>query len=148
MFTKKFIFKDIQLSLYASSKGLTKLDTRALDSENPNEYLSSLCEELKKYLEGKAYHFDFPLDIQGTQFQLKVWNELKKIPSGQTRSYKDIALKVGGSNYSRAVGMANNKNPLPIVIPCHRVVGSNGDLVGYALGLKLKQNLLKIEGAI
>ncbi len=148
MFSKKFIFKNIQLSLYASSKGLTKLDTKVLDSENPNDILISLSEELKNYLEGKEYSFNFPLDIDGTQFQLKVWDELKRIPTGETRSYKDIALNIGGSNYSRAVGMANNKNPLPIIIPCHRVVGSNGDLVGYALGLELKQNLLKIEGAI
>ena len=75
----------------------------------------------------------------------KVWNELLKIPYGQTRTYKQIAEAIGNKKAARAVGMANNKNPMPIIIPCHRVVGANGSLVGYALGLDMKKYLLKLE---
>ena len=75
----------------------------------------------------------------------KVWKELQKIPYGETRTYKEIAKKVGCEKGARAVGMANNKNPIPIIIPCHRVIGANGKLVGYALGLEMKEQLLELE---
>ncbi|MGN1033111.1 MAG: methylated-DNA--[protein]-cysteine S-methyltransferase, partial [Intestinibacter sp.] len=102
--------------------------------------------QLKEYIEGQRKQFDLPLNPKGTEFQKRVWRELTKIPYGETRSYKDIAIAVGNEKASRAVGMANNKNPIPIVIPCHRVVGSNKKLVGYAGGLDLKERLLNLEG--
>lgn len=89
--------------------------------------------------------FDLPLDARGTEFQKKVWNELLRIPYGETKSYKDIAVAIGNEKACRAIGMANNKNPIPIIIPCHRVIGSNGKLVGYAGGLNVKEKLLNIE---
>lgn len=104
--------------------------------------------QLKEYMEGQRKQFDLPLNPKGTEFQRKVWNALTKIPYGETRSYKDIAIAVGNEKASRAVGMANNKNPIPIVIPCHRVVGSNKKLVGYAGGLDLKEKLLSLEGIL
>lgn len=101
--------------------------------------------QLMEYFEGKRKEFDLPLDPQGTEFQKKVWNALREIPWGETRSYKEIAAAVGDEKACRAVGMANNKNPIAIIIPCHRVVGSNGKLVGYAGGLAIKEKLLALE---
>lgn len=101
---------------------------------------------LKKYFEGKQVIFDFSLDLSsGTFFQRKVWNKLKEIPYGECRSYKWVAEQIGNPKAARAVGMANNKNPLPPVIPCHRVIGANGKLIGYATGLHIKQWLLEME---
>lgn len=102
--------------------------------------------EISEYFEGKRKTFDIPLSESGTGFQKKVWQELKKIPYGQIRTYKDIAKATGNEKACRAVGMANNKNPIAIIIPCHRVIGSNGDLTGYAGGLGIKTKLLAIEG--
>ncbi|MGL4731380.1 MAG: methylated-DNA--[protein]-cysteine S-methyltransferase [Clostridium sp.] len=101
--------------------------------------------ELSEYFKGERKEFTFPYKISGTEFQMKVWNALCKIPYGETRSYKDVAKEVGNEKASRAVGMANNKNPIAIVVPCHRVVGSNGKMVGYAFGLNKKQILLDME---
>jgi methylated-DNA-[protein]-cysteine S-methyltransferase len=104
-----------------------------------------VVEQLQKYFERKRTHFDLPLDLQGTPFQLAVWNESLKIPYGSTCSYIDIARSLGRPGAARAVGMANHENPIAVVIPCHRVVGSDGSLTGYAGGLHLKQQLLGIE---
>lgn len=101
--------------------------------------------ELLEYFDGKRTGFDFPLLLQGTVFQNQVWEALQTIPFGETRSYKDIAGQIGRPKAMRAVGMANHCNPLPIVIPCHRVVGASGRLVGYAGGLAVKQFLLDLE---
>lgn len=101
--------------------------------------------QLQAYFEGKRSRFSFPLRIQGTQFQKAVWAELSRIPYGQTRTYGQIAAAIGKPNASRAVGMACNNNPLWIVIPCHRVIGKNETLTGYAGGLELKQKLLDLE---
>ncbi|EJP6471224.1 methylated-DNA--[protein]-cysteine S-methyltransferase [Clostridium sporogenes] len=101
--------------------------------------------QLKEYFIGKREKFDLYLEPQGTEFQKKVWKALQEIPYGETRSYKDIAINIGNEKACRAVGMANNKNPIPIFIPCHRVIGSNGNLIGYAGGLDIKETLLRIE---
>lgn len=103
--------------------------------------------QINEYIQGKRKKFDLPLNLEGTEFQKKVWNELKNIPYGETRSYKDIAVAIGNEKASRAIGMANNKNPIPILIPCHRVIGANGKLVGYRGGLDIKEKLLNIENA-
>jgi methylated-DNA-[protein]-cysteine S-methyltransferase len=102
-------------------------------------------EQLRGYFDGKRTQFDLLLDVSGTPFQLAVWSELRKIPYGSTCSYIDIARSLGKPGAARAVGMANHENPIAIVIPCHRVVGSNGSLTGYAGGLHLKKQLLGIE---
>ena len=101
--------------------------------------------QIREYLEGKRKTFDFPIAWQGTPFQIKVWEELRKIPYGETRSYGQIAQAIGNPKASRAVGMANNRNPLLIVVPCHRVIGAGGNLVGYAAGLPVKKHLLELE---
>lgn len=112
-------------------------------SETP--LLAAAAGQLEEYLSGKRMIFDFPLNPKGTEFQKKVWDVLKTIPYGETWSYKQVAIALGKPTASRAVGMANNRNPIMIVVPCHRVVGSNGDLVGYAGGLDVKAMLLKLE---
>ena len=101
--------------------------------------------QLSEYFSGKRKFFTVPLKQNGTDFQNKVWNALKKIPYGETRSYKDIAIEIGNPKACRAVGMANNKNKIPIIIPCHRVIGINNKLVGYAGGLHIKMKLLELE---
>ena len=101
--------------------------------------------QLKEYFNGIRKAFDLPLDLQGTPFQLRVWKALQEIPYGETRSYKNIAVIIESPKAFRAIGHANNQNPIPIIVPCHRVIGINGDLVGYGGGLDIKKNLLEIE---
>lgn len=113
--------------------------------EKDTKLLLETKRQLQEYLEGKRKEFELPIEQEGTKFQKQVWEALRKIPYGETRTYKEIAKMVGNEKASRAVGMANNKNSIPIIIPCHRVIGSNGKLVGYALGLDVKQYLLDLE---
>ena len=107
--------------------------------------LTEAKEQLEEYFEGRRKEFHLPLAPGGTPFQKKVWEALQSIPYGETRSYKDIAVQIGNEKACRAVGMANNRNPIGIIIPCHRVVGSNGKLIGYAGGLEKKAFLLELE---
>ncbi|MGB9975480.1 methylated-DNA--[protein]-cysteine S-methyltransferase [Thermovenabulum sp.] len=102
-------------------------------------------EELYLYFKKSLKKFDLPLLLLGTEFQKKVWEELLKIPYGELRSYKDIAENIGIPEGARAVGQANNKNPIPIVVPCHRVIGKRGELVGYGGGLNIKKYLIELE---
>ena len=128
--------------VYFGSENISKDDVVIEESD-----LTKLAYiQIKEYIDGKRTVFDLPLHPNGTEFQIKVWKALTEIPYGETRSYKDIAISIGNEKACRAVGMANNKNPIPIIIPCHRVVGSNKKLVGYAGGLDLKQKLLNLEG--
>ncbi|EPR12147.1 methylated-DNA--[protein]-cysteine S-methyltransferase [Ruminiclostridium papyrosolvens] len=112
---------------------------------NETALLREAGNQLDEYLKGKRIAFDLPLAPKGTDFMKTVWNCLNTIPYGDTKSYKQIAEAAGNPKACRAVGMANNKNPIPIFIPCHRVVGANGSLTGYRGGLEIKQKLLEIE---
>lgn len=107
--------------------------------------LKLATEQLKSYFAGLLDHFDLPLAFRGTEFQNKVWSELTKIPYGQTISYGELARRVGSPKASRAVGLANGKNPIAIIVPCHRVIGANGTLTGYGGGLPRKKKLLELE---
>ncbi|MDC4239838.1 methylated-DNA--[protein]-cysteine S-methyltransferase [Clostridium tertium] len=107
--------------------------------------IKEAANQLNEYFSGERINFSISLDPEGTEFQHKVWNELIKIPYGETRTYKEIAEKIGNSKAARAIGMANNKNRILMMIPCHRVVGKNKSLVGYAGGLEMKERLLEIE---
>lgn len=109
------------------------------------ELIKEAWQQLQQYFNGKRKNFDLALATGGTIFQQAVWQALLTVPYGQTSSYKDVAVKVGNPKACRAVGLANNKNPIGIIIPCHRVIGSNGKLVGYAGGLDIKQKLLELE---
>lgn len=109
--------------------------------------LKKAAKQIEEYLQGDRKKFDLPLAPEGTDFQKRDWEALKMIPYGQTVSYGEIAEQIGCHRGARAVGMANNHNPIPIIIPCHRVIGSNGKLVGYAGGMDIKIKLLQIEGS-
>lgn len=109
------------------------------------ESIKKAYTQLEEYLSGKRTDFDIEIEMMGTEFQKKVWKELLNIPYGETRSYKDIAIAIKNEKACRAVGNANNKNPIAIIVPCHRVVGSNGSMTGYAGGIDIKEKLLKIE---
>lgn len=110
-----------------------------------NIITEKVIKQLEEYFNGKRKTFELPVKLIGSEFQKKVWKELQKIPYGKTRTYKDIAIKIGNPNASRAIGNANNKNPIAIIIPCHRVIGSNSKLVGYAGGIDKKFKLLELE---
>jgi methylated-DNA-[protein]-cysteine S-methyltransferase len=107
--------------------------------------LKEIVRQLRAYFAGTLEKFHLPLSPQGTQFQLGVWKRLCDIPYGETISYGELARRIGNPNASRAVGLANGSNPIPIIIPCHRVIGSNGKLTGYGGGLPIKEKLLALE---
>lgn len=108
---------------------------------------SNVKGQLQAYFDGTRREFDLPLDLRGTGFQLAVWRELMRIPFGATISYGELARRIGNSAASRAVGAANGNNPIPIIIPCHRVVGTNGSLTGFGGGIETKKWLLALERA-
>ena len=116
--------------------------------EESGELLRPYVEQLAEYFAGERREFTFPLELRGTAFQLACWRGLLAIPYGETRSYADIARAVGKPTAFRAVGMANNRNPIAIVVPCHRVIASDGTLCGYGGGLDMKRKLLELEGAL
>ena len=156
----KLFYKEIKspvgkLNLVASSNALVavlweyeganrvKLDRSMLDPEHP--ILLRAERQLAEYFSGGRTEFDLPLDPTGSEFQKKVWQALRDIPFGQTKSYSDLAKAIGSSTSARAVGGANGKNPLSLVVPCHRVIGADGSLTGYAGGLEVKAALLALE---
>lgn len=109
------------------------------------DLLKEASKQIKEYFEGNRQNFDLLLEPKGTEFQQKVWNALKEIHYGETKSYGEIAKMIGNEKAARAVGMANNKNPIMIIIPCHRVISANGKLVGYSEGVDIKETLLNLE---
>lgn len=113
--------------------------------EGRTELTDQVFRQVMEYLDGRRRQFDFPYALHGTTFQEKVWRALCAIPYGETRTYGEIAAAVGSPKAARAVGMANHQNPILIAVPCHRVVGANGRLVGYGCGLDMKEALLKLE---
>jgi methylated-DNA-[protein]-cysteine S-methyltransferase len=145
------------LYLVASEKGLQALLWKRhpakmlqnLKGSSPEVIiLSQAVKQLEEYFDGKRTQFDIPLDVEGTDFQKQVWFCLQKIPFGKTLSYRDIAKKIKKEKAVRAVGAANGKNPISIIIPCHRVIASNGSLQGYSGGLKMKAQLLQLESSL
>ena len=116
-----------------------------LGDDEPDAVISEAIRQLGEYFDGKRKSFELPLKPCGTPFQKSVWRALSDIPYGETRAYGDIAKSVGNEKACRAVGMANNKNPIAIVIPCHRVIGADGSLTGYAAGTDIKKFLLELE---
>lgn len=136
------------LEITASDKGIKSLgftDSMYEEISGGNEHIKKCISQLEEYFSGGRKKFTINLDFYGTDFQKKVWMELLDIPYGETRSYIDIAIQLGDENSVRAVGMANNRNPIALIVPCHRVIGADGKLVGYAGGLWRKDWLLKHE---
>ena len=118
---------------------------KMMKNERHSDFLHEVYTQINEYFEGKREQFDVPLKCEGTPFQQSVWRQLQKIPYGETRSYQEIAIGIGNEKAVRAVGQANNKNPIMIIIPCHRVIHKNGDITGFACGLEVKQYLLELE---
>ncbi len=143
------------LNVIASERGLVSIQWPSAKSQSSgteveqDDSLKEIVEQsrlqIDQYFQKKRRQFELRLHPAGTAFQQLVWKEMEKIPYGETRSYKDIAIALGDANKARAVGGAANKNPLPIVIPCHRIVGSDGSLTGFAGGLEIKKFLLELE---
>ncbi len=137
--------------LEADDKGVTIVQfswAENVATETTNSILNQCAQELTEYFEDKRMFFTVPLSLNGTDFQTRVWEELRNIPFGATSTYLKMALKLGDEKVIRAAATANGKNPIAIIIPCHRVIGTNGDLVGYAGGLDKKKWLLEHEGAL
>ncbi len=134
------------LKITQSDKGIRSVSVvDQKEAVEEGEYLDKAMIQLEEYFQGIRKEFDVKLDMEGTAFQKLVWEALIRIPYGQTLTYKEIAEQIGRPKAYRAVGMACNKNPIPIIVPCHRVIGSNHHLVGYAYGLEMKQFLIDWE---
>lgn len=150
------IYKKIEspigiLTIFSSGKGICRID---FENENPrledceagsDLHIEECVHQVDLYFKKELKEFNLKLDINGTEFQKAVWNELLKIPYGELNTYGQIAKDIGKPNASRAVGQALNKNPIPIVIPCHRVIGADGSLTGFGGGLRIKEFLLEHE---
>jgi methylated-DNA-[protein]-cysteine S-methyltransferase len=142
-----------KLRLVASEKGLVAIDIRSNTAQvetsknaSAQAILLKTKQQLEQYFAGKRTSFDVALDLVGTEFQVRAWRALCRIPFGETISYGQQASNIKKPKAFRAVGSANGKNPIPIIVPCHRVVASDGSLGGYSLGLKMKKQLLALEG--
>ena len=152
-----FTIDNIHFTIITSTNGIREIifnlekdnsklvNTIHLQPEDPDMF--NVYPQLKEYFNGERKQFDLPLEIEGTNFQKRVWNELLKIPYGRTISYKELAVRLGDEKVIRAAASANGSNPLPVVIPCHRVIGSDGSLIGYGGGLEIKEKLLVLEGS-
>ena len=150
--TEVNVVDDVKVRLVATKSGLRAVQFHPFEAaegerNDTHQWMIQAAEELRAYFAGSLRVFRVPLDMQGTDFQLSVWNYLLKISYGETRSYSQVAEAVGRPKAVRAVGAANGSNPVAIIVPCHRVIGSNGKLTGYGGGLPLKKRLLELEGA-
>jgi methylated-DNA-[protein]-cysteine S-methyltransferase len=115
------------------------------DRKQDKTPFDEVIRQLQAYFRGELKKFDLPLAVEGTEFQIRVWNALRAIPYGETISYTQLAVRIGNPKAVRAVGLANGSNPIPIIVPCHRVIGSDGSLTGYGGGLSTKKKLLELE---
>lgn len=124
-----------------------KQEEKVIGDDSSMKMAQKAKDELEEYFAGKRKDFDLPLRAEGTNFQKKVWEQLKKIPYGETRTYGEVAQMMGNPKASRAIGMANHNNPILILTPCHRVIGADGSLTGYAAGIEAKKYLLDFESS-
>lgn len=146
---EKFYYKSpigiLEISLgYNVVLGLKVVKNYVKNAE-PTDFFTNVATQLDEYFAGSRKHFNLQIQPEGTEFQIKVWDELIKIPYGETKSYQEIAEIIGKPNAQRAVGSACNKNPILLIIPCHRVIAKSGKLTGFAYGLDIKKHLLKLE---
>jgi len=158
LFFSSAVISGIHLKIFSSTKGIShifinkkdaKVEASSLTSLHPDDPLMfNVFEELAEYFDNKRKVFNTPLDLQGSEFQLKVWKELLKVPYGKAISYKTLSERLGDKNLTRAVGKANGSNPVPIIVPCHRVINADGSLGGYSAGLPVKEKLLELEGIL
>lgn len=140
-----FPFGRLKIGYEGGAVTLLKRTEEPARAEGRTELTDLAFGQITEYLEGRRREFDFPCRLRGTEFQQKVWRALRAIPYGETRTYGEIAAAVGNPKAARAVGMANHQNPVLIAVPCHRVIGADGSLVGYGSGLDMKEALLRLE---
>lgn len=133
------------MTVKSNGSAITEISLGKFEDGVKDNLTEKAVNELKRYFDGTLTEFTFPIELSGTDFQKKVWKILTEIPYGETYSYGDVAERLGGKRYSRAVGGAVNKNPVLIAIPCHRVIGADGSLTGFACGLSVKKHLLNLE---
>lgn len=152
MFFSQKIINNIPFTVYSSFNGIIRIELFNINRTNSfteisddDEKNQNIFTQLEEYFLRKRKNFEVKLDLNGTEFQIKVWNKLLGIPYGETISYRDLANLVNNPKAVRAVGTANGQNPVPIIIPCHRVLRNNGNLGGYAFGIELKKELLNLE---
>ena len=148
----------IHFKIFSSSNGINhifinkknaKIEADNLTGiQNDDPLMFNAFIQLKEYFNNQRKEFDIQLDLHGSEFQIKVWNELLKIPFGKTISYKTLSERLGDKNLVRAVGKANGSNPVPILVPCHRVINADGSMGGYSAGLPVKEKLLELEGIL
>lgn len=148
----------IHFKIFSTARGISNIflnkknaniksaNVTILHSDDP--LMFNIFEQLIEYFNGKRKEFNVPLDLHGSDFQLKTWNELLKIPFGKVISYKTLSKRLGDRNLVRAVGKANGSNPVPVLVPCHRVINNDGSLGGYSAGLSIKEKLLELEGVL
>ncbi len=137
------------LEVICTDKGLVELVFGSNNTaEKPNQWTESTIKQLTEYFGGKRNQFSIPLEPKGTDFQRSVWNELNRIPFGKTITYEELANRLGDEKVIRAAASANGKNPIPVIIPCHRVIGKDGSLTGFSGGLWRKKKLLELEQGI
>lgn len=158
MYYTRFDTSFCEIILVGDEDGLTNLHLNTGEGKRKfeishnwiwkDDFFSDIINEIREFFSGKRRIFTVKLNPRGTDYQKKVWNELSKIPYGKVYTYKQIATNIGNEKASRAVGMANSKNPIPLIIPCHRVIGSNGKLTGFAHGLNMKERLINLERSI
>lgn len=155
MYYTRFNTEFCEIILVGDEQGLSNLHLNTGEGKATFEILEGWIlndaffaepiKQIEEYFRRERKHFNIKLNLRGTAYQRKVWNELVKIPYGELCSYKQIAGNIGNEKAARAVGMANSKNPIPIIIPCHRVIGANGKLTGFGHGIAIKEKLIKLE---
>ena len=148
MFTQSMLFPIGAITVFANESCVTAIKFEQSGSSKPNTVTNEAIKQLSEYFSGKRSKFTVALAPDGTEFQKNVWNALLKIPYGKTLAYSDVARMIGNEKAYRAVGNANANNPIPVMIPCHRVIASDGGLGGYSSGIERKAFLLKLESAM
>lgn len=158
MYYTRFHTKFCEIILVGDEEGLAHLHLntgegkRTFDIDQDwireDEFFKTAIKQIQVYFEGDRIDFDIKLNPKGTDYQKKVWQALREIPYGEVWTYKEVAAHIGNEKASRAVGMANSKNPIPLIVPCHRVIGANGKLTGFAHGLAIKEKLINFEASI
>ncbi len=155
MYYSKFTAEPLQFTVFADEEGIfslfindsPKIPAGFIELPIEDKHFYDISEQMAEYLKGRRKVFNAKTHLKGTEFQVQVWNALKEIPYGETVSYKTLAIQIGNEKAVRAVGGANKLNPLPIIVPCHRVIQADGSLGGYACGIKVKRMLLDLEKA-
>lgn len=157
MYYTRFNTRFCEIILVGDEEGLTHLHLNTGEGKRTfdiseawvrdDAFFASVVQQIEAYFKGEQKDFDIKLNPKGTAYQKKVWQALREIPFGQVWTYKDVAAHIGNEKASRAVGLANSKNPIPLIVPCHRVIGSNGKLTGFAHGLNIKEKLIHFEAS-